>query len=510
MFSDIEKGDLNRRSKVSSPDEFGTLNIYLNHMIDRIQVLNTTLEDQVIERTAKLNQTNDLLQIELTERKRMEEQLKHSALHDPLTDLPNRILFMDRLNIVMKRRERNKDFSFAVIFMDLDRFKVVNDSLGHNIGDLLLVECGKRLAKSVRDGDTIARLGGDEFVILLDDVKDPSDYIRVADRIQRNLTLPADLEGQKVFLSVSMGIVLSDERYKKPEEILRDADIAMYRSKDLGRGRYEIFNPEMLESAMSRLSLETDLWKAVENKEFVVHYQPILDMITLRIMGFEALIRWQHPKLGLLPPAKFIPIAEEIGLIVPIGYWVLEEACKQVSKWQKQFPSDPSLNINVNLSGKQFNQSDLIQKVSEILKKSKLDPNCLKLEITESLIMEGFESTAIKIEQLKGLGVRVQVDDFGTGFSSLGYLQKLAINTLKIDRTFISRLEISDSGMNIVQTILSMAHSLGIKVIAEGVETDEQFALLKKMKCEFAQGFLFGQPVDSQKAAAQLGKSVQG
>jgi diguanylate cyclase (GGDEF)-like protein len=320
LFREVEAGDLSRRIEVSFVDEFGKVNIYLNHMIDRLQVLTSTLEQQVVERTAQLSHANEQLQTELTERKRMEEQMAYTALHDPLTNLPNRVLFMDRLQHAMERSKRHDNFTFAVFFLDLDRFKVVNDSLGHSVGDLLLIESARRMATSVRGEDSVARLGGDEFVILLEEMNDPADYLNVAKRILNNLALPVELEGHMAFVSVSMGIVFSDARYERAEDIVRDADIAMYHAKRQGRGHYEIFDPAMLGSVMTRLELETDLRKALENREFIVHYQPILDLETRRIVGFEVLLRWLHPTRGLTLPSEFIPVAEEIGVIIPIGY----------------------------------------------------------------------------------------------------------------------------------------------------------------------------------------------
>jgi len=459
------------------------------------------------DRSLELFQTNEKLQLELKQRKRVEEQLAYRSLHDPLTDLPNRALFMDRLAHAMQRTRRNKDLKFAVFFLDLDRFKVVNDSQGHNIGDLLLIESGKRLIDCVRAVDTVARLGGDEFVVLLEDIKKPSDYLQVADRILHNLSLPSNLGGQTVFVSVSMGIVLSDASYEQPDEILRDADIAMYRAKSLGRGRYEVFDPVMLAGVMKRLEMETDLWKALENHEFILHYQPIQDLLTDRIIGFEALIRWHHPARGLIMPADFISIAEEIGLIVPMGYWVLEEACRQIRAWQLQYPSDPPLTINVNLSPRQCAQTDLVRNISAILKKINLDPRYLKLELTESLIVEDSEGTASMLSQLRELGIQVQIDDFGTGYSSLGNLHRFPIDTLKIDRTFIRQLESANSGLEIVRIILSLAHNLGMKVIAEGVETDAQLSSLKSMNCEYVQGFLISKPLPEQEIDNLLAKS---
>ncbi|RPJ28941.1 MAG: EAL domain-containing protein [Chloroflexi bacterium] len=444
---------------------------------------------------------------DITQRKQAEEKLIYTALHDPLTNLPNRVLFMDRLQHAMERAKRHKDYKFAVLYLDLDRFKVVNDSLGHAIGDLLLIQSALRLASCLRSEDTIARLGGDEFVILLEDIQDAIDVTHIANRIQADLALPYDLEGHKVFVSVSMGIVLNAARYEQPDNVLRDADIAMYRAKGQGRGRYEMFDTAMLARAMTRLELETDLRKALECKEFIVHYQPIVELGTRRIVGFEALVRWQHPTRGLVMPSEFIPTAEETGIIVPIGHWVLVEACRQICEWQEQFPADPPLTVSVNLSARQCSQTDLVQKVAGVLQKTGLPASNLKLELTESMIVEDAESTSAMLSELRALGVQVQIDDFGTGYSSLGYLQRLPIDTLKIDRTFVSRIGKNGSGSEIIQTILILAHDLGMKVIAEGIETDEQLSKLKSMECEYGQGYLFTKPVDSQTIEALLVKS---
>ncbi|MGE5775853.1 MAG: putative bifunctional diguanylate cyclase/phosphodiesterase, partial [Chloroflexota bacterium] len=444
---------------------------------------------------------------DITERKRAEEQLIYNALHDPLTNLPNRTLFMDRLQHAMERARRHKDHKFAVLYLDLDHFKVVNDSLGHTIGDLLLVESSQRLQECLREEDTVARLGGDEFVILLEYIQNPTDVTRIANRIQTSLASPFDLENHKVFVSVSMGMVLNATGYEQLEDILRDADIAMYRAKGQGRGRYEMFDTAMLAHAMTRLELETDLRKALERKEFIVHYQPIVDLETRRTVGFEALVRWQHPIRGLVMPSEFIPTAEETGLIVPIGHWVLVEACRQIREWQVLFSAEPPLTISVNLSVRQCSQTDLVQKVAEALQNTGLAANNLKLELTESMIVEDAASTSTMLSELRALGVQVQIDDFGTGYSSLGYLQRLPIDTLKIDRTFVSRIGNNGSGSEIVQTILALAHDLGMKVVAEGIETDEQLSKLKSMECEYGQGYLFTKPVDSQAVEALLIKS---
>lgn len=505
LFQKVEAGDLSRRIDVSYSDEFGKLNIYLNHMIERLEQMTATLEQQVAERTAKLQQVNEQLQVELAERIRAQDQLAYTALHDALTGIPNRLLFLDRLWHVMERARRHKDLTFAVLFMDMDHFKVVNDSLGHNIGDLLLVESARRLVECVRGEDTVARLGGDEFVILLEDLEAQGDFKYIADRIQAAMAAPALLSGQKVFISISMGVVLGPGEYNEPEDLLRDADIAMYRAKKLGRGRYEVFEPSMLESAMSRLELETDLRQALEKEEFVVHYQPIFNLSTRRIEGFEALARWQHPVRGLILPCDFIPVAEETGLVVPMGYWVLDEACRQIRDWQARYPAEPPLAMNVNLSPRQCAEADLVDRIAGTLRKYSLDASCLRLELTESMVVEDSAQTSAMLSRLREMGIQVQIDDFGTGYSSLGYLQTLPINALKIDRTFIGQLGTTGGSAEIVRTILALARSLGMQVIAEGVETDGQLAALQAMDCEYVQGFLFAVPAESREIDALLG-----
>ena len=509
LFHEVESGDLSRRIDVSRPDEFGSLNININHMISRLQILNSTLERQVTERTEQLNLVNSELQLELAQRKRTEKRLSYNVLHDPLTDLPNRVLFLDRVHHAMDRARRNKDFKFGVIFLDLDRFKEINDNLGHKIGDLLLIENARRLKACLRSQDTVARLGGDEFVILLEDLKSCEDYKVVTNRIHQSLDLPADLEGHKVFFSISMGVVLCDDRYKKPDEMLRDADIAMYRAKTQGRNRCVLFDPTMLVGVIAHLELENDLREALGRHEFVVYYQPIVNLETRRISGFEALLRWQHPTRGLVQAAEFIPTLEEIGLIIPVGYWVLEKACQQLKTWQIQHPSDPPMTVSVNLSARQYAQTDLVQKISEILKKNVLDPGCLKLELAESLIMEDPAFTADILSRLHELGLQIHIDDFGVGYSAQGYLYTLPIDTFKIDRAFIRQLGNTKSGSEIVRLILALAHSLGMKVIAQGVETNDQLSILRSMDCEYMQGFFFAKPVDHLEAGALLEKSFE-
>lgn len=442
----------------------------------------------------------------ITALKQAEEKLIHDALHDALTGLPNRTLFMDRLECALKHIKRRADYSVAVLFLDLDRFKLVNDSLGHTIGDQLLVALADRLKKCLRSGDTVARLGGDEFTILLDDIKGMGDITYVVDRIHKDLTLPFNLSGYEVFTTASIGIALTTNSYELPEEILRDADTAMYRAKALGKARAEVFGKDMHTLAVARLQLEIDLRRAIERQEFRLHYQPIIFLETGKIQGFEALVRWQHPDRGFIHPAEFIPVAEETGLIVPIGQWVLREACRQMHIWQEQSSNNFSLTISVNLSRKQFAQPNLVEQIKQILQETKLDPRNLSLEITESIVMENAEAATSMLLHLVALGMQLHMDDFGTGYSSLSYLHRFPINTLKIDRSFISRIGNDAENLEIVQAIVTLAHNLGMKVTAEGVETAEQLAQLRVLKCEYVQGYLFSKPVNSEMAKALIAK----
>jgi diguanylate cyclase (GGDEF)-like protein len=429
------------------------------------------------------------------------EHFRHAAFHDSLTDLPNRGLFSDYLRLAMERCKRQSDYVFAVLFLDLDRFKYINDSLGHSCGDQLIVELARRLQSCLRQVDTVARFGGDEFAILLDGIKDANDAVRVAEKIQLELLKPFVLAGHEAFTSASIGIAMSSAGYDQADYILRDADTAMYRAKDAGKACYELFDLEMHSRAVIRMRLENDLRRAMERNEFCVFYQPIISLQTGRLAGFEALVRWQHPERGLVPPSAFIPIAEETGLIVPLGSWILEESCRQLHEWHLQHPANRALTMNVNLSSKQLLQSGLVQDVKEILERTQLAPRNLKLEITESVVMENAELAATMLKQLSDLDLHLCIDDFGTGYSSLSYLHRFPVDTLKIDRSFVNRIEEKDENVEIVRTIATLARNLGMEVVAEGVESEDQLACLKSLNCEYAQGFLFSRALPADAAA---------
>ncbi len=428
------------------------------------------------------------------------EHFRHVAYHDSLTELPNRALFIDRLRLAMDRARQSEDYLFAVLFLDLDRFKNINDSLGHTYGDQLLIAIARRLELCLRKEHTLARFGGDEFAVLLNGINHPGEAILVAERIHRELMIPFNLSGQEAFTTASIGVALSIVNYEQPEDILRDADTAMYQAKDNGKARHVVFDEPMRARAIHRLQLETDLRRAVERNEFFVLYQPIVDLDNFSLRGFEALVRWRHPERGIVSPLDFIPMAEETGLIINIGNWVLREACRQMQEWHGEMPTDPALFISVNLSGKQFTQPRLISEVASILKETGLQPHSLKLEITETVVMENTETTVEMLEQLRKLGVQLSIDDFGTGYCSLSYLHRFPIDTLKIDRSFVSRMTENDENTAIVRTIIMLAQTLKLDVVAEGVETSEELALLRKLGCENGQGYYFSRPINAKAA----------
>jgi diguanylate cyclase (GGDEF)-like protein/PAS domain S-box-containing protein len=432
---------------------------------------------------------------DITERKEAEAQLVHNAFHDTLTGLPNRALFLDRLERLLTHSIRHPDHVFGVAFMDLDRFKVVNDSLGHLRGDDLLVAIARRLEECVRVNDTVARIGGDEFAVLLDDIGDVREATRVADRILTGLSQPFHLEGHEVFTAASIGIALSSGGYELSEDILRDADTAMYRAKLDGRCRYEVFDRNMHERAVHTLQVETDLRRALERREFRVHYQPIVDLSTGGVAGLEALLRWEHPTRGMVAPDAFVPLAEETGLIVGIGWWILEEACRQMKRWLAEFPDSAGRYVSVNLSSRQFMQPDLLQQVDQALSRTALPPQSLRLEITESVLVRHEEAVAGSLAALRARGIQLCIDDFGTGYSSLSYLHAFPVDTLKIDRSFVSQIGFPGSNPRLVETIIAMSRNLGMDTVAEGVETKEQLDFLRKLGPLFAQGYYFSKPM---------------
>jgi len=461
---------------------------------------------------------------DITERKRAEEMLVHNAFHDGLTNLPNRALFLDRLQHALTLSKKHPNYKFAVLLIDIDEFKIINDSLGHSAGDELLIQVGKRLKESVRradtvsrprvngvsdkapDDDTLARLGGDEFTILLDDIRDAIEAVRVAERMQAELAEPFVVNGQEVVISASIGIASSTSPHTQAEDLLRDADIAMYRAKRTGKARCEVFDTAMHASAVRRLTLETDLRKALDLGEFRVYYQPIVSLQTGKITGFESLSRWQRPE-GVVPPLEFITVADETGLIIPINRQLLRESCEQVLTWQAQFPADPPLTLSVNVTPKEFAQPDLAGEIGKILGQIGFNPGNLQLEIIETIAMGDAEKDGRKLAQLKGLGVRLGIDDFGTGYSSLSRLRRIPVDTLKIDRVFISNMDSDPESLEIVKVIIMLAHNLGLKVVAEGTETAEQIQTLQQLHCEAAQGYFYSKPAEAAAISALLAKS---
>jgi diguanylate cyclase (GGDEF)-like protein/PAS domain S-box-containing protein len=437
---------------------------------------------------------------DISELKEAERQITHQAFHDTLTNLPNRTLFMEHLNMAIKRGKRRQDYHFAVLYLDIDRFKLVNDSLGHNVGDNLLTAFADRIQDSLREIDTLARLGGDEFVILLEDIEEGNYASVVAERLQQQLKRPFVVNGEEVYAPSSFGVVDRTQDYDLPEDIIRDADSAMYHAKEKGRAQYKIFDKKLHEKALHLLQRETDLRKAIHKKEFETHYQPIVSLKTRSVVGFEALIRWNHPQLGLIYPGSFIPIAEDTGLIIPITRLVVEEACHDLKIWQERIKDLQKLTMSVNISSRHFLQPSLLNDLKDVLNRVDLAPDHLKLEITETALMEDVDDTIRLVQRMRDYGLQIVIDDFGTGYSSLSYLQRLPIDTLKVDRSFVSRIRNTpDGNRNIVEAIISLAHRLDMIVVAEGVETLEQYTILLDMNCQLGQGYLFAKPLPRSK-----------
>ncbi len=483
--------------------------------------LNVELEHRVKQRTEELEKALQKLQQEINSRQKLQSQLLDIALHDSLTGLPNRVLFIRRLENALNRAKQEPSYQFAVLFLDCDRFKVVNDSLGHLVGDELLIAISRRLQACLIPIDTLARLGGDEFGILLENITDISIAIQVAERIMQQLSLAFKLSRYEVFMNASIGISWGNKDYERPEYLLRDADTAMYRAKARdadtamyrakaqGRAKYHVFNPAMHHEAIQLLELENDLRRAVERQEFLVYYQPIVSLNTGRISGFEALVRWQHPSRGLVSPTEFIPVAEETGLINAINTWVLQSACHQLSIWQRHPVTPEPLTMSVNLSARLFLQPNLVEQIDRIIYEKNINPAYLELEITESVIMENTQAIKIILQQLKQRKIKLIMDDFGTGYSSLSYLHSFPLNALKIDKSFVKRMQENKENMGLVPAMIGIANSMGMSAIAEGVETQEQLALLRSLNCNFAQGYLFSQPVEQQLVIQLLASAPQ-
>lgn len=442
---------------------------------------------------------------ELRLRKQVEEQLIYNALHDALTGLPNRNLLMKRLELAINRAKRMENYHFAVLFLDLDRFKIINDSLGHLVGDQLLTMIADKLKSQIRSADLAARLGGDEFVILLEGLEGIEGAIQVAERILAQFQAPLMLNGYEIFITTSIGIVLG-KNYHLAYNLIRDSDIAMYRAKAQGKSCYKIFDTEMHTQALMRLKLESDIRKALERQEFIIYYQPIFDLNSNHLIGFEALIRWQHPTRGFVAPGEFIPVAEETGLIVPLDSWMLYTACQQLANWQTQFSTQFPLKVSVNLSVQDLRKVTLVKDVEHILTQTGLDGNCLTLEITESMLIDNINETIIILEQLKILGIQISIDDFGTGYSSLNYLHRLPADTLKIDRSFINQMHEASRHYQVVKTIITLSNQLGLAVLAEGIETQQQLQWLQELGCEFGQGYLFSKPLAACEIETLLSK----
>ncbi|HEV2761659.1 MAG TPA: EAL domain-containing protein, partial [Pyrinomonadaceae bacterium] len=446
---------------------------------------------------------------DITERRQSDERLRHIAFHDTLTGLPNRALFTEHLRLAVEAARREPSRLFAVLFLDLDRFKNVNDSLGHTVGDQMLVALARRLEGCLRANDSVARLGGDEFALLLNGIDGGADAIRVAERVQQELAQPFALSGHEVFAAGSIGIALSTTGYSNEEDVLRDADTVMYRAKAQGKS-FEVFDSAMHARVVAQMRLENDLRRAVERREFRVFYQPIVSLSTGRITGLEALARWQHPERGLVAPGEFIPVAEETGLITAVGQQVLEEACARMSAWHRLSPLHAGLRLSVNLSGRQFAQADLFDRIERVVAATGLDPRCLQLEITESVMIENARTITSMIDELRELGIELAIDDFGTGYSSLAYLHRFPVKTLKIDRSFISRAGGGRADNDeIVRTIILLARNMGKEVVAEGVETAEQLTRLRDLECAYGQGYVFARPRDAAATERLLRKCVE-
>jgi diguanylate cyclase (GGDEF)-like protein len=481
----LAAGDLGFSTELREPEEFRELAGHFNSM------------------SKALRDGYDALQTEIEERKRAESRLLYDAFHDALTGLPNRALFLDRVQHVIESGKRRPELIYAVLFLDLDRFKVVNDTLGHLVGDHLLVAVAERLAGCLRPGDTVARLGGDEFGILLEGIVDAPDALQVADRILKGIAAPVEVDGHEVFITVSVGLALRSDRYQRPEQVLRDADIAMYQAKLKGKACAEVFDAEMHGTVVDRLQLEADLRRAVEHgNEFVLHYQPIVALRTGKVIGLEALVRWDKPGRGLLSASEFIGLAEESGAIIPMGEWAIRTACAQLRIWQENVPALAGVTLGVNISARQFKRFDVVERLRAIVREAAIDPSLLAVEVNEGVIMDDVEASATKLARLRDAGIQIHVDDFGTGYSSLSYLHRFPIAAVKIDRSFVSGLPNHRESDEVIKAIVSIAESLDFDVIAEGVEGEKQVQKLEELRCRYAQGHFLSRPLPAAEIEA--------
>ncbi|MBE9105706.1 EAL domain-containing protein [Nostoc cf. edaphicum LEGE 07299] len=464
--------------------------------------------------------------LDVSDRKQAQELIIHNALHDPLTDLPNRTLLVERLELSINRAKRIETYRYAVLFLDLDRFKVINDSLGHLAGDQLLKSIAQKLKTHLREIDLVARIGGDEFVILLEDISGMEKAIQITERILKDFQTPLILNDSEVVISTSIGIVLGTKNYSHASDLLRDADIAMYRAKSQDRSSYKIFDIEMHTQAVNRLTLETDIRKALEREEFVIYYQPIVDILGdasgepsqqvsrelqlqgVRLIGFEALVRWQHPTRGLILPEEFIPVAEETGLIVQIDRWMFYKACQQLANWKTKFASHFPLKMSINLSAQNIRQASLIDDIDQTLAQTGLEGDSIALEITESMLIDNISQTIDLLTQLKDRKIQISIDDFGSGYSSLNYLHRLPADNLKIDRSFVSQMQEGNRNYQVVSTIIALSNQLGLAVIAEGIETPQQLQWLQELGCEFGQGYVFSKPLRHETAEVLLASQI--
>jgi diguanylate cyclase (GGDEF)-like protein len=515
VFDKVKAFQMGGVDYITKPFEFQEVLVRVKNQLAlrsaqlEILKLNIELEHRVKQRTEELEKALKKLQQEINSRQKLQSQLLEIALHDSLTGLPNRVLFIRQLENALNRAQQESNYQFAVLFLDCDRFKVVNDSLGHLVGDELLIAIAHRLQACLIPIHTLARLGGDEFGILLENITDINIAIQVAESVLQQLSLAFKLSRYEVFMNASIGISWGNKDYDRPEYLLRDADTAMYRAKAQGRAKYHVFNPAMHQEAIQLLELENDLRRAVERQEFLVYYQPIVSLITGRISGFEALVRWQHPIRGLVSPTEFIPVAEETGLINAINTWVLQSACHQLSIWQHHPVTPEPLTMSVNLSARLFLQPNLLEQIDRIIYENKINPAYLELEITESVIMENTDAIKIILQQLKQRKIKLIMDDFGTGYSSLSYLHSFPLNAIKIDKSFVKRMQDNKENMGLVPAMIGIANSMGMSAIAEGVETQEQLAQLRSFNCDFAQGYLFSKPIEQQLVLKLLAASPQ-